>query len=147
MAEIERAPHLSDAMLDAFRATLAVDETKLEGARLEYQTKMRSIATAAIATTGQTLDLPQDPRTPAQIWHDRGSALPPSITQSFAEDVAGEPPDAQKVMQAVEKSGRSYLETLALARAVEPQAERLSPMNLVRASEHAKHIARLPKRP
>jgi hypothetical protein len=147
MADIDRAPHLSEAMLDAFRATLAVDETKLDESRLAYQRKMAGIARNALQTTGQTLDTPQDPRTPAQQWWDRGSTLPASITASFAEDVAGPPPDPQKVMQAVEASGRGYLDTLALARQVEPQAERLSALNLVRASEHARHLKRLPPRP
>jgi hypothetical protein len=142
-----RAPHLSDAMLDSCRTLLAVDETKLSEAQQAYHAKMAGIARAAIATTGQTLDVPQDPRSPAQQWWDRGAVLPPTITASFAEDLAGPPPDPQKVMQAVEASGRSYLDTLALARTVEPRAEMLSAMNLVRASEHAKHLARLPKRP
>jgi hypothetical protein len=139
-------PMLSPELIAQYKAVLTTELLPTDPG-YEHQCRTRQIFDEAMALTQQNQPPAPETRTPQQIYWNRGARLDPYITKSIAEDVAGPPPEPAKVMASVEATGRSYLETLALARAVEPQAERLSAMNLVRASEHAKHLKRLPPRP
>jgi hypothetical protein len=158
-------PALSSDALTYYRERLG--DADFQASSPKMYAMMKATVDQALGFTGQLLDLPVDPRVPAdrladrQMGIKRGPAgevvLPEAIGVIVTRDVLDPPADAGEARRIIEASGRDYDMLLAQARTAlvatgktAPagiSVEKLSAHSLAQLAIFGAHLARRNPRP